>query len=82
VVNANRTAVVVLKSTFSPRWSVTVDRRPARTELIAPSLVGVTVPPGRHTVVFRYRPFPSHLLIVAAVIGLLGMQLAWRRWRW
>jgi hypothetical protein len=83
VVTANREAVVVLKSTFSPRWEATVDGKPFPTEMIAPALVGVRVPAGRHTVAFRYRNFGGSLpLVVGAGFGLLAIGLAWRRWRW
>ncbi len=56
-VRANRTSVALLKATYHPRWRVTVDGRPAKPEMIAPALVGVRVPPGRHTVEFSYRSF-------------------------
>jgi uncharacterized protein DUF6541 len=81
-VTANREAVVVLKSTFSPRWQATVDGKSAPTQMVAPALVGVRVPAGHHTVVFRYRNFSgSILLIAAAVLGLIAIEVVWRR-RW
>src|SRR4029450_8862342 len=45
---ANRPAMVILKSSFDPRWQVIVDGVPLTSEMVAPSLVGRTVPPGRH----------------------------------
>jgi Gpi18-like mannosyltransferase len=52
-VQANRRAVVLLKATFDPRWTVTVDGRRAKPTMMAPSLVGVEVPKGRLQAVRR-----------------------------
>jgi hypothetical protein len=85
---ARRKAVVLLKATYDPRWTVTVDGKPAKTAMMAPSLVGVTVPPGTHEVAFRYRPYGNYpllfglgllalvLLFVAGRFGLLGTTTA------
>jgi Gpi18-like mannosyltransferase len=70
-VRANRRAVVLLKATFDPRWSATVDGVPAQTAMMTPSLVGVAVPPGIHVVRFRYRPYAHYPLLVA--IGMLTL---------
>lgn len=75
-VRANRTAVVLLHSSFDPGWSVTVDGRPARTEMIAPALVGVEVGPGVHHVVFRYHGYGSYpLLFCIAVLTLVAIAV-------
>ena len=65
-----RKAVVLLKSSFDPRWRVELDGADAQTEMIAPGFVGVTVPPGRHSVVFTYRSYPGYwaLLLLGAVV--------------
>jgi hypothetical protein len=76
-VHADRPAVVLLKSTFHPRWGVTVDGRPAPTEFIAPSFVGVKVPAGDHTVVFQYRRYPDYLwLFVLAGMAIVALLVA------
>jgi hypothetical protein len=64
-VQAGRTAVVVLKASFDPRWTVTVDGQDASTEMIAPGFVGVRVTPGRHRVLFVYRPYPWYWALFA-----------------
>ncbi len=80
---ARRTAVVLLKSSFNPGWTVTVDGESVSTEMVAPALVGVTVAPGQHTVVFTFRGFSSYPLlfgtgfITLVIIGLCPMW--WRR---
>jgi uncharacterized membrane protein YfhO len=52
--------VVVLSASFDPGWTVTVNGHTARTEMIAPALVGVTVPKGVYRIAFRYVGFGSY----------------------
>lgn len=71
---AHRRAVVILRSTFDPRWEVTVDGVAVERQMLAPSFVGGAVPPGRHTVAFRYRTFPRYdLLFAIGALTLLGL---------
>jgi hypothetical protein len=80
VVQANRPAVVLLKSTYDPRWTATVDGLPAKPVMMAPSLVGVDVPAGRHVVRFRYAPYSHYRLLLAiGAVTLLGLALYPRR---
>ena len=73
-VTAARWAVVVLSTSFDPGWSVSVDGRPVATEMVAPALVAVTVPPGTHQVVFRYHGFAAYPEFLAlALLGLLAV---------
>ena len=75
-VRANRRAVVLLKASFDPRWTATVDGSPAKPSLLAPSLVGVTVPAGDHVVEFRYRPYAHYpLLLALGALTLLALAL-------
>ena len=70
-----RTAAVILKTSFDPRWQVTIDGRTAEPRMLAPSYVGVIVPAGTHVVAFVYEPFPRYdvmLLVGAATIAALG----------
>ena len=73
-VNAQRRAVVVLAASYHPRWTATVDGKPAKTQMVAPSFVAVVVPRGEHRVVFRYEPYPgaSYALLLALGIAALG----------
>ncbi len=82
-VDATRTAVVLLSASYDPGWSVTVDGKPAATEMIAPALVGVKVSPGVHQVAFVYHGYGSYpLLFVIALLTLLGVLMGpWLRRR-
>jgi uncharacterized membrane protein YfhO len=71
---------VLLKATYDPRWTVTVDGLRAKTEMMAPSLVGVEVQPGRHVVRFKYVPYSHYpLLLAIGALTLLGLAIYPRR---
>jgi hypothetical protein len=79
-VELSRPAMVMLKSSFDPRWVVEVDGREVPPQMVAPSFVGRTVPAGTHTVVFRYRPFPRYdVLLGLGVLTFVGLQFG-PRW--
>lgn len=79
---ANRTAVVLLSSSFDPGWSATVDGESVTPEMIAPALVGVTVAPGVHHVVFQYHGYGSYpLLFVIALLTLAAAAVGPTLWR-
>ncbi len=76
---ANRPSVALLKSSYDPRWTATVDGRSVKPVMMAPSLVGVDVPAGRHDVRFAYRPYGRYpLLLGVGLITLLGLA-TWPR---
>jgi hypothetical protein len=75
-VDAKRRAVVLLKASFDPRWTATVDGRRVQPTMMAPSLVGVDVPAGEHGVRFEYEPYARYpLLLILGAITLLGLTL-------
>jgi hypothetical protein len=79
---ASRTSVVLLKASFDPGWTATVDGRHVATEMVAPALVGVTVAPGRHHVVFTYHGYGSYpLLFGVALVTFVGAAMAGAIWR-
>jgi hypothetical protein len=48
--------------------------------MMAPSLVGISVPAGNHQVVFRYRPYAHYgLLLALGALALLALALVPRR---
>src|SRR6266542_1546304 len=79
-VDANRPAVVLLKATYDPRWTATVDGLAAKPTMMAPSLVGVDVPVGHHEVRFRYAPYGHYpLLLALGALALVALALFLRR---
>jgi hypothetical protein len=76
-VRLDRTAVVVLRSSFDPRWRVTVDDAVAPTEIVAPGFVGARVPPGSHHVRFIYAPYPWYWALF-----LIGGVSVFALWVW
>jgi hypothetical protein len=83
-VRLRRRAAVVLSASFDPGWSATVDGRPAPVEMVAPALVAVTVPPGTHHLVFRYRGFGGYpeLLALAGADLVITTVVTRRRRGW
>jgi hypothetical protein len=81
-VDVKRRAMLVLKSSFDPRWRVTVDGQEVDPQMIAPSFVGREVGPGRHVVAFQYVPYGAYWLVFLISIGsLVGLVLIDRRRR-
>ncbi|HEV2373407.1 MAG TPA: YfhO family protein [Streptosporangiaceae bacterium] len=82
-VSMRRRAAVVLSASYDPGWTVTVDGRPAQTEMVGPALVAVTVPAGTHTIAFQYHGFGAYPgLIALAVVDLLALDLVTRKRGW
>jgi hypothetical protein len=74
-VDLDRPGMVMLKSSFDPRWTVEVDGERVPTQMIAPSFVGREVPAGHHTIVFRYAPFPRYdVLFLLGAMVLIALQ--------
>ena len=83
-VNAERPAMVMLKTSFDPRWQVILDGVPQGPQMIAPSFVGREVPAGRHTVRFVYEPFPRYdVMLLIGLLTLIGLATVpgWARAR-
>jgi len=73
---ARRQAVIALSASFDPGWTVRVDGRQERTQILAPALVGVAVGPGEHRIVFSYAGF-SYYPDLLAVLVLTLAALLW-----
>jgi hypothetical protein len=82
VVQANRTSVVVLKASFDPGWSATVDGAKVTPEMVTPALLAVRVGPGRHVIVFTYHGYGSYpLLFGIAAVTLVAVGAGPTLWR-
>ena len=81
-VTADRTAAVVLKTTYDPRWQVTVDGRLTPAYMVVPGFVAVTVSPGQHTVIFQYASYSHYgVLLSLGVLTLVMLAFGPRLWR-
>jgi hypothetical protein len=76
-VAASRDSYVLLRQSWHPRWTATVDGHRVHPVPIAPSFVAVPVRAGRHFVVLQYRPVRGEALLVVGAGGLLLLQLGW-----
>ena len=76
---------MLLKASFDPGWTATVDGVPVADQMVAPALVGVAVGPGTHRVVFTYHGYGSYAALFAVAVATLvalGVGPAvWRRRR-
>lgn len=70
-------ATLVLKETYHPNWEVGVDGRRAATFMVSPSFIGVTLPPGEHTVVAEYRSTPLKAPLLAVGLFVLAAVAGW-----
>ncbi|MGE3857389.1 MAG: hypothetical protein AB7G21_10590 [Dehalococcoidia bacterium] len=72
-------ATLVFKATYHPNWRVTVDGAEQPAFMVSPSLLGVEVPAGAHTVRAEYRTATSRTALLAIGLGTLIMVLVGRR---
>ena len=70
---ANRPAVVLLKTSYDPRWIANVDGADIPPQMIAPAFMGVPVAAGHHVVSFHYVPYPQYPTLIS--LGLLTVLL-------
>ena len=75
-VRLRRRAVVVLAASFDPGWSATIDGHAAPVQMVSPALVAVAVPPGRHSVAFRYTGFADYPELFALAVASLLLTAA------
>jgi hypothetical protein len=79
----DRSGVLVLNDTAYPGWTATVDGRPAEWTNANYLFRAVLLPPGKHTVRFRYQPksFRAGAAISGlTVLALLAIALGRRLW--
>jgi hypothetical protein len=77
---ATRPAWALFKMTWHPNWTVSLDGQPQKTAMLSPGFVGVPVPAGRHSLVFRYESGTWKLwMALAGVLAAILMGLTERR---
>jgi len=64
---------LLLKASYHPYWIATVDGEAEPVDLVAPNLMAISVPPGRHEIRFRFRnPAYQKVLFVGSAAGALA----------
>jgi len=72
--SASRPAWALFKMTWHPNWEASLDGRRRETSMLSPGFVGIPVPEGRHTLIFRYEP--GNWKLWMAMAGVLAVGLA------
>jgi hypothetical protein len=73
--------LVVVSDMYYPGWTVTVDGHPAEIFRTNRAMRGVTLPAGRHRLVFRYTPLSFRIGTGLSLLGLISLAVlfAWTR---
>jgi hypothetical protein len=71
---ANLPSVLLLNDKFDPNWTVTIDGKPETVLQCNYVMRGVKVPPGKHSIEFRFTP-PVNLFYVSLAAVILGVGL-------
>jgi hypothetical protein len=80
-VSVDSPAVVVLKSTWHPRWHARVDGEAVDVLMVSPGFVAVEIPAGRHRIDLDYRtqPWRTPLALVGWLVIAIAAMLEWRK---
>jgi hypothetical protein len=73
-------ALLVLTDSWNPRWSATIDRKPAYIGKVDVAFRGVAVAAGQHEIEFRY--YPLSRLLGQAISGATLIGLVLGLWFW
>jgi hypothetical protein len=78
-VGASTPSVLLLNDKFDAGWKVSIDGRPGAMVRCNFLMRGVQVPPGNHTVAFRFQPHSSifYVALGATIFGLLLWGFVW-----
>jgi uncharacterized membrane protein YfhO len=83
VSNLDCKGMVVVSDIYFPGWRARIDGQPATIYEVNGAMRGVVVPPGLHTITFRYRPATVIWGAALTATGILGAMmivvLGWRR---
>jgi hypothetical protein len=78
--NLKEPALLVLTDSWNPRWSATIDQKPAYIGKVDVAFRGVAVAAGQHEVEFRY--YPASRLLGQVISGITGICLLLGLWYW
>ncbi len=68
---AGRPSYALFKMTWHANWNAWIDGNPVETVMLSPGFIGVPLPAGRHTLIFRYEP--ERWKTTLAFAGLSGI---------
>ena len=71
--------MLLLKSSYHPNWTASVDGIPKSPVMLMPGFIGVHLEPGRHTVIMEYRARSIRNLLLAMGFLTLGLIALWDR---
>jgi uncharacterized membrane protein YfhO len=79
IIDCNRDGLLYASIPQNGNWKVTVDGKPAETELVGDCMIGIRLLQGQHLVEYRYRNGAFALgwkisLLCAAVFGLMAVR--------
>jgi hypothetical protein len=74
---ATRNSYLMLKTSYHPGWSVTIDEQPVTTVMVSPGFVAAPITAGTHTADFVYRPpfYRTPLLALGGLTILLAFLI-------
>jgi hypothetical protein len=83
VVECPAASALMLKVSYHPGWTVTVDGVPVETYMVSPSYLAIDLPAGKHDVLAVYEGAPIKTpLALVGLTGLLAVVLFRRRLDW
>lgn len=74
--NATEDAVLVLADAYYPGWNAYLDGRPVEIFPVFYMFRGIIVPPGEHTVTYRYEPLPLRIGLAMSTFAMLASAVA------
>ncbi len=73
VADAPGRTLLILTDDYYPGWTVSVDGRASTVQRVDYLLRGVSLPAGRHTIVFRYQPASWRIGLLLSALTLLAL---------
>ena len=78
-IDVKRASMLLLKSSYHPNWTASVDGIPKSPVMLMPGFIGVHLEPGRHTVIMEYRVRPIRNLLLGVGFLTLVLIALWDR---
>jgi len=76
LLDATHQALAIIPETWCPGWRARLDGRPVHLECVNWFLLGIFIPPGKHSLVVRYDPISFHLGLWLSCVAITLAFLA------